>query len=61
MADKVTKWTMEARNLQTNIIEDIFKRVNDLKQIAKELEAIARQLKEQMHEKVEREELVQSV
>ena len=45
MADKVTKWTPEAMNLKDNIIEDIIKRVSDLKQIAKELEDTKMMLK----------------
>ena len=57
MSDEVTKWTKKARNLQTHIIEDIFKRVSDLKQIAKELEDLARQLAEEMNTKVQTDEL----
>ena len=44
MADKETKWTTEARNLQINFIEDILKQVYDLKKAAKELEDIAIQM-----------------
>ena len=54
MADKVTKWTPEAMNLKDNIIEDIIKRVSDLKQIAKELEDTKMMLKVNTETKIDK-------
>ena len=48
MFDKVHKWTLQAENLQMNIIEDILKKVSELKRTANELEVIATKLKKSM-------------
>ena len=48
MFDKVHKWTLQAENLQMNIIEDLLKKVSELKRTANELEVIATKLKNSM-------------
>ena len=48
MFDKVHKWTLQAENLKMKIIEDILKKVFELKRTANELEVYATKLKKSM-------------
>ena len=55
MFDKVHKWTLKADNLKMIIVEDILKKVFELKRTANELEAFATKLKKSMNIYIETE------